>query len=72
MNNFCLGSGPQNNPQSPFGSSHPQQQRGQLGIGGMGSSGHPQYGTNSSMQQQNHNQFMMNRQPHQGEKKVFW
>ena len=71
MNNFCLGSGPQNNPQSPFGSLHPQQQRSQAGMGSMGNSAHPQFGTTSSIQQQNHSQFMMNRQPHQGEKAYF-
>ena len=68
MGNFCMGSGPQSSPQSPFGSLHPQQQRSQVGIGSMGNSGHPQFGTNSSIQQQNQqHQFMMNRQPHQGE-----
>ena len=65
MNNFGGGNCPQSNPQSLFGSMHPQQ-RGQAGMTGIAGSGHPPFGVSglqtNSMQQQAHNQFMMNRQ----------
>ena len=65
MNNFGGGNCPQSNPQSLFGGMHPQQ-RGQTGMTGIAGSGHPPFGVSglqtNSMQQQAHNQFMMNRQ----------
>ena len=65
MGNFGGGSIPQSNPQSPFGGMH-HQQRVQGSMSGIVGSNMPPYGnsgmTNTSIQQQAHNQFMMNRQ----------
>jgi hypothetical protein len=65
MNNFGGGNFPQSSPQSLFGGMQPQQ-RGQTGMPGMAGSGHPAFGGSglqtNPMQQQAHNQFMMNRQ----------
>jgi hypothetical protein len=65
MNNFGGGNFPQSSPQSLFGGMQPQQ-RGQTGMPGMAGSGHPAFGGSglqtNPMQQQAHNQFMLNRQ----------
>ena len=58
---FC----PQTNPQSLFGGIQ-MQQRGQAGMASMTGSSHPPFGVSglqtNSIQQQAHNQFMINRQ----------
>ena len=65
MNNFGGGNCPQTNPQSLFGGIQ-MQQRGQAGMASMAGSSHPPFGASglqtNSIQQQAHNQFMINRQ----------
>ena len=65
MNNFVGGNCPQTNPQSLFGGIQ-MQQRGQAGMASMTGSSHPPFGVSglqtNSIQQQAHNQFMINRQ----------
>ena len=66
MNNFAGGNCPQTtNPQSLFGGIQ-MQQRGQSGMASMAGSSHPPFGASglqtNSIQQQAHNQFMINRQ----------
>ena len=65
MNNFVGGNCPQTNPQSLFGGIQ-MQQRGQAGMASMTGSNHPPFGVSglqtNSIQQQAHNQFMINRQ----------
>ena len=66
MNNFGGGNCPQSSPQSLFGGMHPQQ-RGQTGMTSIGGSSHNHpFGVSGfptgTIQQQAHNQFMMNRQ----------
>ena len=65
MNNFGGGNCPQTNPQSLFGGIQ-MQQRGQAGMPSMTGSNHPPFGVSglqtNSIQQQAHNQFMINRQ----------
>ena len=65
MNNFGGGNCPQTNPQSLFGGIQ-MQQRGQAGMASMTGSSHPPFGVSglqtNSIQQQAHNQFMINRQ----------
>ena len=65
MNNFVGGNCPQTNPQSLFGGIQ-MQQRGQAGMASMAGSSHPPFGVSglqtNSIQQQAHNQFMINRQ----------